>query len=185
MKIEKTPGFVTGIKCDLCGVEHEGDFTYYSIDMKEVKVQGNRPVTGMKSIPVTFSMDGCADCVGKLTEAVRAHYSPTSEGVNCDLCGQKLRGSFSYWYSSLTQAIVRLTTGKVECVRCKSPSAGGTKPCKCGSSAFIKVAGVQTDDTYLQIALCQRDYDSLAAAALDIRQRASSEAISNNEPEDQ
>lgn len=185
MKIEKYPGFVTGIKCDMCGSDHEDDFVYYSMDFREVKVQDNRPVTGMKSIPVTFSLDACQECVAKLSEAVRAHYAATSQGVNCDLCGQKLRGTFSYWYCSLSEVTVQMRKGRVECVRCKTPQAVAQKSCKCGSSSFVRVAVTRVDDIYLQIAACQRDYDSLANMASELRHRVSAGAVSEAEPEAQ
>lgn len=178
MKLEQHPGFVTGVKCDLCGSEHEQDFTYYSLDFRDVKVQDGRHVTGMKQIPVTFSLDACPKCVKLLADAVAAHYSPTRDGVNCDLCGTKMRGTFGYQYCSLTEAVVKMSAGVVECVRCRAPGARGAnqQPCKCGSSAFVRVANVRANDTYLQIAVCQRDYDTLTATAAEIRQKASSSA---------
>lgn len=182
MKLEKHPGFITGIKCDLCGADHEQDFTYYSLDFKDVKVQDGRHVAAMKTLPVSFSIDACVKCLKDLADAVGAHYAPTRDGVNCDLCGRQMRGSFSYHYCNISEATVRMSAGAVECGRCRAPAVGTPKQCKCGAQTFVKVAGVTVNDTYLQVAICQRDYETISTTAAEIRQRASQSAPQDSQP---
>lgn len=171
MRLEKEPGFVTGVKCDLCGCEMEGDFTYYSLDVREVAVKNNQHTPGISNLPVIFSLDSCHKCVTGLGDTIRVHYTPTKTGMNCDLCGAQMRGDFTFYYVSVSAVAVNMSGGQIKCVACDRRLPGPDKPCPCGKGHPVKIASVQVDDKYLQIVACARDYTSMTDSAATIRQK--------------
>lgn len=160
MKIEGTPGFIVGISCDLCGTKCQGDFTYYSLDSREVTVAANRSTANPADLPATFSHDVCPGCMGGLSESVRAHYVPTAVGMNCDLCSAKMRGDFTYFYIMVSRVVVSMSEGQVHCSHC-----GRTK-CVCGNQRFVRVAKMSADDKHLQIVACLNDFNNILSAAI-------------------
>lgn len=159
-----------GIACDLCGLEKEKEFTYFSLDVREVSVSDNRFPTGIEHQLVVSSIDACMSCMDKLAEVVGLHYTPTIIGVNCDICGGKMRGSFNFYYCLVTQIEVSLASGKSICAGCGS-GMDSRKPCKCGSVNVKKIAQLKIDDKYLQIILCNNDYQGIVARVAKTKQR--------------
>lgn len=160
MRIEKGQGYVVGVKCDLCGSDHAGDFTYCSLDVREVRAVANRNQAAVASLPVMASLDACPKCVGELAESMRIHYAPTRVGVNCDVCPAQMRGDYTFYYVSVSSVKVEMSAGGISCRSCGRPAA-----CKCDAPSPAMVAAVTVDDKYLQLVMCQRDYDKLSAAA--------------------
>lgn len=167
MHLEKQSGFITGVKCDLCGEEHDGDFTYYSLDIREVTVVNNRNPVGVSGLPIIFSLDACHKCVVGLGDTIRVHYSPTRVGVNCDLCGAQMRGDFTFYYIVVSSIVVNMSGGSTKCSACGRGLSGVA--CPCGAGRPIKVADMVINDKYLQLVVCPRDYGSMSESAAAIR----------------
>lgn len=181
MQLERIPGFISGIKCDLCGDEHETDFTYYSLDFKNIKVEGKHYVTNINSATIIFSADACQKCVSQLSELIQIHYTPTPVGVNCDLCGAKMRGSFDFMYCEISEAHVKLSNGHLQCSACSAPVKSADSACKCGCATIAKVGSMRVNAKYLQIALCQKNYGDMVETVMMIRKQASMVAKSTAE----
>lgn len=169
MRLEKD-GFVIGVKCDLCGTEHVGDFTYYSLDVREVPVLNNKHATGISNLPVIFSLDSCHKCITQTGDTIKIHYKPTKSGVNCDLCGSEMRGDFSFYYINVSSVTVDISGGQIKCLACDKKLATADKPCQCGKGHPIKIARVNVNDKYLQIVSCDRDYTAMTNSAAAVRQ---------------
>lgn len=163
----------SGIKCDLCGKEYRHDFVYYSLDMKIVQVQNNRHPPGAHDLSVLdgppVTLDACATCMLGMENATKANYKPTSTGVNCDLCGTQLRGSFSYYYCKVTKADVSMTGATATCQSCKALVRDVSTPCACGGASFTRNAAVRVDDKYLQLMICGPDQAKIAETIARMR----------------
>lgn len=174
MQLERQPGFITGIICDLCGSEHENDFTYYSADVREVAITNNRNVANLSNLPIIFSFEVCTKCITEIGDIVKVHYIPTSVGINCDLCGCELRGDFTFYYTNVSEVNVEMSSGRAKCHACGAPAAGDG-PCKCGdpSAMIVRFANMNVNDKYLQVVLCPDDYKRMTQLSEEIRCRAS------------
>lgn len=170
MRLERQTGFVVGVKCDLCGVELEGDFTYYSLDIREVVVSGGRHTHNLNQLPIIFSLDACHKCVTDLGETIRIHYAPTKVGINCDLCGLQLRGDYTFYYINISAVGVDMNGGVLKCAAC-GIGLGVDKPCSCGADRPVKIATLAVNDKYLQVVTCSRDYTGLVDSAVALRQQ--------------
>lgn len=168
MQLERKPGFISGIKCDICAAEHENDFSYSSADAREVCVINNATQTPIPSLPVIFSFDICDNCISRIKELIKVNYLPTRSGVNCDLCGLKMRGDFSYYYVNLSLVNVSLYNSSVRCNKCNSLISVDSQ-CACGGQP-VRIAVVDVDDKYLQMSICSSDYESMVKSAASLRQ---------------
>lgn len=159
-----------GIRCDFCAIEKIGDFVYFSLDIREVNVADNKFPVHIIREPVIFSIDACLPCMERLGEIVKLHYVPTLIGMNCDICGGKMRGNFSFYYCLVTQVNVSMGHGQILCKECNSAMSADNKPCKCGSTKAKKIAEINIDDKFLQIMLCNKDYQDLVSKVVKTRQ---------------
>lgn len=172
MILESSPGYPDGVSCDLCGTEARSDFTYYSIDIREVTVSNGHSVNrDLSNLPIIFSLDRCKQCMVDMANLIKINFVPTSTGVNCDLCGLEMRGNFIFYYMTISEVVVSMSSGMAVCGVCNKPLSSISGPCKCGATKPIRVALQKVDDKYLQIACCQRDYDVYVEAAKNIRKR--------------
>ena len=153
----------SGIKCDLCKNILAGDFIYYSYDFKEVKVNENIIIP--RSQIVIFSLDVCLRCSERICTLVKTNYQPTIVGINCDICGCKLRGSFIYYYCDISEVKVSYSNSRLTCIKCNRIVSDDNKPCHCGGVVMRRKAAVSIDNKYLQLAACQKDYESLIHTA--------------------
>ena len=143
-----------GIGCDLCGMTCRHDFTYYSYDFHHVEVYNNsRPdLQSILSSPIIFSIDVCPACFDGHRKTIIANYnkilSPkrrTVTGTHCDLTGQKLVGTYEFYYAEVTKVVVR--------------TAGG-RP------------AVATDKRHVEMSVCEDTYKKLTASAGTVRKVA-------------
>lgn len=161
-----------GISCDCCGSKQRNEFTYYSIDMRQVEVVRNR-FPDADSGPAIFSLDVCPSCLSQFEQAIRANYRPTSTGVNCDLCEAQMRGDFSFYSCRVSKVRVSFEHGSLVCKKCGVKTVSPGRPCKCGSTIAVKQADRQVDQNFLQMAVCPADYQQLQANAVRLRRVAS------------
>ena len=105
-----------GITCDRCNSITKTDFTYYSYDFRELTIIQNRlPAIPYKQPPI-LSIDICATCMQEIGDIVKAKYKPFKttqggvcpNGINCDLSGAKLKGTFKLYHCNITQIIVHI-----------------------------------------------------------------------------
>lgn len=123
---------------------------YFSYDLSAASHHDNRPQPG----PVVFSLDACGKCSDKISATVVSLFSPTRVGVDCELCGIKLRGAFDYFAVAATKVTVRRSCEAEVCGSC------GEASCRCGME-MIKKVPVDVDSEYLKFSICQTDYKRL------------------------
>ena len=170
MRLERQPGFTTGIRCDICGDAHENNFVYYSLDIREVVVQSNKLTTNVASLPIIFSLDSCQKCVNQIGDLVKIHYKATAAGVNCDLCAVAMRGDFTFYYINIAKIVVDIANGRIKCGACGALAGSPGKPCACGNTKVVKVADVVVSDNILQLTICPNDYSKFVDGAARLRQ---------------
>lgn len=100
-----------GISCDLCGMQYRDDFTYYSLDFRPVKfIDGRRPtINEILSQQVMTSLDACTKCMDDIKNIVMKNYAPTNVGVQCDLTGTRMTGSFTCAHCNVIEAKVSIS----------------------------------------------------------------------------
>lgn len=143
----------SGIACDMCGMSHSNDFTYYSMDCKQVSVYSGRlpSLESLLRLRTTHSLDICPACFSDMKEslvAVNAKRANKPKVVFCELSGAVLSGNYEYYYCVVAEVSVRINNNGAICAKCKSPSNG--KPCKCGSIDFIRPATVTPTYRYVE-----------------------------------
>lgn len=95
-----------GVSCDQCGLQLVNDFDYYDFVVTSRKFVANLEVYNTAGTP----LDICPGCYERCCDKVKHVYKFTPLGVNCDLCGAVLRGTF---YCS------RINVGLVCIMQCK------------------------------------------------------------------
>lgn len=172
----------SGISCDLCGVNYRQDFTYYSFDFRPVTVVDNRrPSLDMIfSTTVSSSLDVCGACFKQITDTVITHNKSQMSDkrrqqihVNCELTGNKLIGSYTYYYCCVATVHVQMAGQPNVCVKCKTPTHTEDKTCqKCGHNQFIKPASVHMDQRSVEFNVCEEGFATLREKAENVRKLA-------------
>lgn len=152
-----------GIYCDYCGAVVDGDFTYYSFDFTEIKVN-NKVKSETAGV---YSADICTSCMDLYKKRIKEAYTPpVPNQFSCDISGEKIcLPSFIYYRCGVSQAIVTISGVQYSCTTCqeiRDPNAG---PCdKCTPETKLsRTADVKVDDKYLDINCTQSVFDKFKA----------------------
>ena len=161
----------TGISCDSCGTSYRLDFTYYSLDFRQVDVVGNRrsDIDTIYNLPLSFSVDACEKCWAEMTIVIKKFYKPTTVGINCDLTGTKLTGNFSYFHCNVQKAVVKMSGQPYACDKCKAQTLKPTEVCACGNATFSLVAEMVVTDRYVELDVSEPAYRDIVNKAGQIR----------------
>ena len=126
----------TGIICDICNTEYNNDFTYFSLDFKNVQ-NINIPLYHISELPDSKSIDVCTACFDSMSNQIIKINQVPFVVKRCDVSGIKINGN--YYYCVVSKIKVIMTGQPYKCLGCKTISQNG-KECKCGSTKFIKLA---------------------------------------------
>lgn len=146
----------TGISCDICGTSYRNDFVYYSYDIRQVEVQGNRKpdLDTIFSLPLSLSLDICQSCFEKHKTLIISNYekilSPqrrTRIEVVCEISGAVFVGTYIYYYVVVTKVTVGSTPTSV-CAKCKKPGSGICK--SCAGKSFVNLFSLATVDRFIE-----------------------------------
>lgn len=86
-----------GIICDICKIEYTKSFTYYSFDIRKIRVDTNRPeIRSMLLERIIKSIDYCENCCEKIKDIIIANYKPT--GAYCEISNMPLSGKYNLYY---------------------------------------------------------------------------------------
>lgn len=170
-----------GIACDECGMTHKSDFTYYSLDFYQVNVTDNRSpsLDTILSSQIVFSLDFCAQCVHKLQNTVVQNYNKSMSkartirvGHLCELSGQRLTGSYTYYYCVIAKVVVKTSGQPYVCLKCQAKALQPGKCGKCGNLQAIRPAAVTIDKRYLEVTISEPIYKTMIAQAGRVRKVA-------------
>lgn len=149
----------SGIQCDRCGSIHCKMFVYYSFDFRKEEVYNNTiPRIVFSSKPI-HSMDICEKCFNNICDLVKKHYKTAKIGLICDLTGQKMVGTFTYYHVNIIKADV-LIPDMMNCTKCGSSMKAGEK-CKCGNLQFKSNPSMRTDNRHIELCISQIAYNEL------------------------
>lgn len=161
----------SGIGCDLCGMAHQKDFSYYSADVHVIDVYNGRKPTlhDLLHSKIVRSFDICPNCFDskikhKLLEAFKL-CTPTN--VVCELSCRVLNGTFKYYYFVVTDVVVKSAI-QYTCTKCGKQS-NDKKQCVCGSTSLARVSSVNANERYCEFGVSSEEYDKLVQIADSIK----------------
>lgn len=175
----------SGICCDSCGITYKNDFVYYSFDFRLVDVYNNqRPsIDSILSFGIVFSADICTNCFDGIKKTIVDNYakimSPKrlarpSSIIVCEMTGNKLAGTYTYYYCVVSKANIKLSGQPNICVKCKTKTFDKNKPCvKCSGNEFIKMAAMNVDNRHVEIIMCQDAFKEFTTRAERVRMSTS------------
>lgn len=147
-----------GIKCDICGLEVSTDFEYYSLDATRVQI--NRGITHKGERP-EVSLDSCQNCMHRVCDLVKAKYKPVRGGINCDLTGATMTGTFQYFVVAVAKATVTSSNQPLECRTCRKQIPANSKQCTCGSADLRQIVLVDADKDFLELTVSENAFKLL------------------------
>lgn len=172
----------SGICCDSCGIEYRTDFTYYSFDFHNAAVYNNQrqSIDMILRSKVVFSVDICTNCFEAIKKMIVANYATAmspkrsfQSAVTCDITGQKLTGSYEYYYCEVIKIDVTISGQPNVCVKCKAKTFDDSKVCaKCSNKEFVRLAAVKTDRRYVELNVCDDAYRAFVTKAEAVRKVA-------------
>lgn len=177
----------SGIACDKCGTSYKEDFSYYSLDFRQVVVgKFLRPsLKQVLSYTQCYSVDICGMCFNKLAVNICDNYSSNMntntrlrgkvrQGVLCELSGKTMDGEFTYYHCNVIQVDVKMSGQPNICVKCQNKTFDNDKKCsRCDGVDFIKPALTQANQRYVEFNLCEEEFDKIVNTAESIRAKSS------------
>lgn len=153
----------SGIICDHCGLQFKHDFTYYSMDYRQVLVTNNRvpSLDMMLNMRVSLSSDMCTMCYDLLKEVIVRNYTSRmdkkKEGY-CECCNVAMTHTYTFYYVVAAEVAVRMTNQPNICIKCRAKTFESGKTCvTCGGGDFIKPARVVPIHRSLEFHMCDKD----------------------------
>ncbi len=102
-----------GIICDICKTEYKTSFTYYSFDIRKIRVENHRPeIRAMLYERIVKSLDYCENCCEKIKDIILSHYRPT--GTYCEITGRELSGKYNLYYCVVDMITVNNKSVKID-----------------------------------------------------------------------
>lgn len=150
-----------GVYCDFCHILYKEDFDYHSLDVKKITVYNNiRPSLGeMLNTKVVDSFDVCTECMEDLRFKVVDNYSKLyKSGVFCEVSGEKLSGSYRFFYVVAVDVSVNMSKQPFVCVKCGKKSFNNSQ-CSCGCDDFRRSAVVVSGHRDLEISISEAVYN--------------------------
>ncbi len=126
----------SGIACDLCGIQHKTDFSYYSFDYRSVQLMNNQrmPIDMILHNSITSSMDICPKCFEDIKTRVVSNYAKTMgvkrvQQLVCEYTGKKITGTCEYYYCVVSKVDIKLSNQPNVCTKCKNKTFDKDKLC--------------------------------------------------------
>jgi hypothetical protein len=144
-----------GIFCDYCGSEVKEDFTYYSFDFNEVKLNEK---FSRQSGHIALSADLCERCMELFRQRLLNVTKKIPESTSrCDVTGGKFDARDKVYYKChISRVKVDMSHQPYVCDKCHKPQDPQQGPCDCNPDAvtLVKEASVEADDQHLDLNFC-------------------------------
>lgn len=164
----------SGIICDYCGMNCSNDFSYYSFDFKNPSCHNNNlpSLQLIHNLDTISSYDICPGCFDNISKRVISNNSlllKHRRSFVCEITGNKLSGSFDYYYCVITKVNVKITGQPYICTKCQKKTTSADSPCGCSNVNFVRPASINTITRFLEFSLCEEAYQTFRKKAEKIR----------------
>ena len=148
------------ISCDHCGSICKDNFIYYSFDFKEIDFKNNTPSS------ILLSLDICDKCTEKYLASILNNNSKNNTNrLICEINGDPIISN----YYSVSIAKVKVSSERLRTICKNCNKQYDNKICQCGSENFVNIPDVLTDEQFLNINICENEFNKFKTKFIEFK----------------